>query len=172
MANNSCMIIKLKGTALLVVLTDTGQVQHLGTGCTLIGPDMHNLLSPSVMFKDSDSGLCYVHLKPDNSVLMLHSSTHVPLQWDSWLFHLDYWSTTADAAVNALQLCVQVLTEASYRHIDAALCCHFEINETNITLLESVFGSKDEHRCDITMLMLMLHCAIEPHSLPHSGLKH
>ena len=79
MANNSHVIIKLKGTASFVVLTDTGQVQRLGTGCTLIGPDMYNLLSPSAMFKDSDSRLRYVHLRPDNSALMLHDSTCVPL---------------------------------------------------------------------------------------------
>ena len=169
MANNLRAIVKLKGTALLVVLTDTGQVQCLGTGHTLISPDMHNLLSPSVMFKDSDSGLCYVHLEPDNSALMLHDSTHVPLQWDGQLFHLNYWLTTANAVVDVLQLCAQVLAEADYRHTDAALCCHFEIAEPNVALLESAFSGKDKHRCDITMLMLMPHCVIEPHGLlgPH-----
>ena len=125
MANNSHVIVKLEGTASFVVLTDTGQVWCLGTGRTLIGPDMHNLLSPSVMFKDSDSRLCCVHLKPDNSALVLHDSARMPLRWDSQLFHLDYWSTTADAVINVLQLCAQVLTEAGYRHTDAALCCHF-----------------------------------------------
>ena len=30
------------------------------------------LLLPSVMFKDLDSRLCYMHLEPDNSALMLH----------------------------------------------------------------------------------------------------
>ena len=78
----------------------------------------------------------------------------------------------ADAVVDALQLCAQVLTEADYRHTDAALCHHFEIAETDVALLESAFGSKDEHRHDIAMLMLMPHCVIEPHSLLHSGLKH
>ena len=72
MANNSRAIVKLEGTASFVVLTDTGQVRCLGTGRTLIGPDMHNLLSPLAMFKDSDSRLHYVHLEPDNSALMLH----------------------------------------------------------------------------------------------------
>ena len=79
MANNSHMIVKLEGMASFVVLTDTGQVQCLGTGCMLIGTDMHNLLLPLVMFKDSDSRLHYVHLKLNNSALMLHDSTHVPL---------------------------------------------------------------------------------------------
>ena len=79
MANNSRAIVKLEGTASFVVLTDTGQVRRLGTGRTLIGPDMHNLLSPSAMFKDSDSGLRYVHLKPDNSALVLHDGARVPL---------------------------------------------------------------------------------------------
>ena len=77
MANNSRTVIKLKGTASFVVLTDTGQVQCLGMGRMLIGPDMHNLLSPSAMFKDLDSGLHYVHLELDNSTLMLHDGAHV-----------------------------------------------------------------------------------------------
>ena len=96
----------------------------------------------------------------------------MPLQWDGQLFHLNYWLTTANAVVNVLQLCVQVLTEADYRHADTALCCHFKIAETDITLPESAFSSKDKHRHDITMLMLMLHCVIKPHSLLHSRLKH
>ena len=70
------------------------------------------------------------------------------------------------------QLCAQVLTEADYRHADAALCCHFEIAETDVTLPESAFSGKDEHRCNITMSMLMLHHVIEPHGLSHSRLKH
>ena len=78
----------------------------------------------------------------------------------------------ADAVVDAPQLCAQVLAEADYRCTDTALCHHFEIDEANIVLLESAFGGKDKHRCDITMLMLMLHCVIESHSLSHSGLKH
>ena len=102
MANNSRMIVKLEGTASFVVLTDMGQVRCLGMGCTLIGPDMHNLLSPLVMFKDSDSRLHYVHLELDNSVLVLHNSAHMPLRWDGRLFHLNYWSTTADAVINVL----------------------------------------------------------------------
>ena len=75
MANNSRTIIKLEGTASFVMLTDMGQVQQLDTGRMLISPDMHNLLSPSAMFKDLDSRLCYVHLEPDNSALVLHDST-------------------------------------------------------------------------------------------------
>ena len=150
MANNSRAIVKLKGTALFVVLTDTGQVRRLGTGRTLIGPDMHNLLSPSAMFKDSDSGLRYVHLEPDNSALVLHDGARVPLRWDGRLFHLDYWSTTADAVVDAPQLCAQVLTEAAYKRADAALCRHFEIDETTVALPESVFGGKDERGRDIS----------------------
>ena len=172
MANNSRTIVKLEGTASFVVLMDTGQVRCLGTGCTLISPGMHNLLSPSAMFKDSDSRLHYVHLKLDNSALMLHDGARVPLQWDGRLFHLDYWSTTADAVIDAPQLCAQVLAEADYRRADAALCCHFGIDETNVVLLESAFGSKDKHRRDITTSMLMLHCAIKPHGLSHSGLEH
>ena len=65
-----------------------------------------------------------------------------------------------------------MLAEADYRHTDAALCRHFEIAETNVVLLESAFGSKDERGRDITTSMLMPHCVIEPHSLSHSGLKH
>ena len=172
MANNSRTVVKLKGTASFVVLTDTGQVRRLGTGCMLIGPDMHNLLSPSAMFKDSDSGLRYVHLEPDNSTLVLHDGARVPLRWDSQLFHLDYWSTTADTVVDVLQLCVQVLTEAAYKHADAALCRHFEIDETTVALPESVFGGKDECGRNISTSMLMLHHVIEPHSLSHSGLEH
>ena len=71
-----------------------------------------------------------------------------------------------------LQLCVQVLTEADYRHADTALCCHFEITEPNVTLLESAFGGKDECGCNITTSMLMLHHVIKPHGLSHSGLEH
>ena len=44
-----------------------------------LGPDMHNLLSPSAMFKDLDSRLRYVHLEPDNSALVLHDRAWVPL---------------------------------------------------------------------------------------------
>ena len=65
-----------------------------------------------------------------------------------------------------------MLAEADYRCADAALCCHFKINETNITLLESAFGGKDECGRDITTSMLMPHCVIKPHSLSHSGLEH
>ena len=147
MANNSRAIVKLKGTASFVVLIDMGQVRHLGTGRMLIGPDMRNLLSPSAMFKDSDSRLHYVHIEPDNSALVLHDGARVPLRWDSRLFHLDYWSTTAAAVVDVPQLCAQVLAE-------------------------SAFGGKDEHSCDISTPMLMLHCVVEPHSLSHSGLEH
>ena len=172
MANNSRAIVKLEGTASFVVLTDTGQVRRLGTGRTLIGPDMHNLLSPSAMFKDSDSGLRYVHLEPDNSALVLHDGARVPLRWDGRLFHLDYWSTTADAVVDAPQLCAQVLAEADYRRADAALCRHFEIAETDVALPESAFGGKDERGRDITTSMLMPHRVIEPHGLSHSGLEH
>ena len=165
MANNSRAIVKLEGTASFVVLTDTGQVRRLGTGRTLIGPDMHNLLSPSAMFKDSDSGLRYVHLEPDNSALVLHDGARVPLRWDGRLFHLDYWSTTANAVVDAPQLCAQVLAEADYRRADAALCRHFEIAETDVALPESAFGGKDERGRDITTSMLMPHRVIEPHGL-------
>ena len=172
MANNSRAVVKLEGTASFVVLTDTGQVRHLGTGRMLIGPDMHNLLLPSVMFKDSDSRLCYVHLEPDNSALVLHDGARVLLRWDGQLFHLDYWSTMADTVVDVLQLCVQVLTEAAYKCTDAALCHHFEIDETTVALPESVFGGKDERGRDISTSMLMLHHVIEPHGLSHSGLEH
>ena len=114
MANNSRVIVKLEGTASFVMLTDTGQVRRLGTGRTLIGPDMHNLLSPLAMFKDSDSRLHYVHLKPDNSALVLHNGARVPLRWDGRLFHLDYWSTTVAAVVDAPQLGAQVLAESAF----------------------------------------------------------
>ena len=103
---------------------------------------------------------------------MLHDGARVPLRWDGRLFHLDYWSTMADAVVDVLQLCAQVLAEVDYRCADAALCCHFRIDETNVALLESAFSSKDERGCNITMSMLMLHHVIEPHGLSHSGLKH
>ena len=113
----------------------------------LIGPDMHNLLSPSAMFKDSDSRLRYVHLEPGSSALVLHGSARVPLRWDSRLSHLDYWSTMVAAVVNAPQLCAQVLAE-------------------------SAFGGKDERDRNISASMLMLHHAAEPHGLSHSGLEH
>ena len=67
---------------------------------------------------------------------------------------------------------MQVLAEADYKQADAALCHHFEIDETTIALLESAFGGKDECGCDISTSMLMLHHVIEPHSLSHSGLEH
>ena len=94
------------------------------------------------------------------------------LQWDSQLFHLNYWSTTAAAVIDVLQLCAQVLTEADYKRADTALCCHFKIDKADLVLPESAFSGKDERGCDISKSMLMLHCVIEPHSLSHSGLKH
>ena len=169
--NNSRTIVKLEGMASFVVLTDTGQVRRLGTGRTLIGPDIHNLRSPSAMFKDSDSGLRYVHLEPDNSALVLHDGARVPLRWDGRLFHLDYWSTTAGAVVDAPQLCAQVLAEADYRRADATLCRHLSA-ATDVVLPESAFGGKDERGRDITTSMLMPHRVIEPHGLSHSGLEH
>ena len=65
-----------------------------------------------------------------------------------------------------------MLTEAAYKHTDAALCRHFEIDETTVALPESVFGGKDERGRDITTSMLMPHRVIEPHGLSHSGLEH
>ena len=76
------------------------------------------------------------------------------------------------AAGAAPQLCAQVLAEADYKHADAALCCHFEIDKTTVALPESAFGGKDERRRDISTSMLMLHCVIKPHGLSHSRLKH
>ena len=65
-----------------------------------------------------------------------------------------------------------MLAEADYRRADAALCCHFEIAETDVALLESAFGGKDERGRDITTSMLMPHRVIEPHGLSHSRLEH
>ena len=108
-----------------------------------------------------------MHLEPDNSALVLHDGAQVPLRWAGWLFHLDYWSTTA--VVDAPQLCAQVLAEADYKRADAALCRHFEIDETTVALPESAFGGKDERGRDISTSMLMPHRVIKPHGLSHSG---
>ena len=113
-----------------------------------------------------------MHLEPDNSALMLHDGAQVPLRWDGQLFHLNYWSTTADAVVDAPQLCAQVLAEADYKQADAALHHHFEIDEATLALPESAFSGKDERRRNISTSMLMPHCVIETHSLSHSGLEH
>ena len=79
---------------------------------------------------------------------------------------------TAAAVINVPKLCAQVLAEADYEQVDTALCHHFEINKADLTLPESAFSGKDEHGCNISMLMLMPHCVIKPHSLSHSWLEH
>ena len=58
----------------------------------------------------------------------------MPLRRDGQLFHLDYWSMTAAAVVDAPQLCAQVLAEADYEWADTALCCHFKIDKADLVL--------------------------------------
>ena len=92
MANNTRTVINMSGRARLFCETTDGRLRQLGTGKTIVGAGMHDLLSPSSMFADPDCELHHVHLEPKHSALVLHDGTRIPIRWDGRLFHLDYWS--------------------------------------------------------------------------------
>ena len=92
MANNTRAVINMSGRARIFCETADGRLRQLGTGKTIVGAGLHDLLSPSSMFADPDGELHHVHLEPEHSALVLHDGTRIPIRWDGRLFHLDYWS--------------------------------------------------------------------------------